>query len=203
MTTKLKKPIPTPTLEEFLECCRLECEFLVRDYGFELLPSPLEYNQYSVRFRKGDIEVDIFGENWGQTASCELLRGGDSLYLGFLVPAREREASRPKRESPGQLAQVRNIAARLKRHASDFLNGDLTRFESALAEWRRITRPRKVTEAHRMEREWQQALTAAGHANKRGNYAEVMRLLSPYSQTLSLHQQRMLERARKKLESNP
>lgn len=197
---KQEKTIPTPTLEEFLECCRVEGEFLVRDYGFERLSSPREYNPYSVCFRKGQLGVDIYGENYGQAASCDLVRGDDNLYLGLIVPADQRKAPSSKRMSPGQLDQVRNIAARLKLHASDFLRGDLTRFEAALAEWRRITRPRKVTEAHRMERQKLQALTAAGHESKRGNYAEVVKLLEPYADSLSLHLQRLLERARHELE---
>ena len=179
----------------------MEFEFLVRDYGFELLPSPKEYNEYSVRFRKGELGVDVYGENWGQSASCDLLRGKDDVYLGFLVPAEQRQASKRKRANPGQLAQVQKLAAVLKRHASDFLSGDLTRFEAALAEWRRITKPRPITEAHRMERERQQALTAAGHASKRGNHAEVVKLLEPYADTLSLHQRRLLDEAREKLKS--
>jgi hypothetical protein len=195
----LEKSIPTPTLEEFLECCRQECEFLVIEYSFELLSSPREYNDYTVRFRKGDLEVHTIGENYGKAASCELLRGDDSLYLGFLVPAQERQAPKSKRGSPGQLTQVRTLAAVLKHHAADFLRGDLTRYESALAEWRRISRPRKMTEAHRLERERQQALTAAGHASKGGNHAEVVRLLEPYADTLSRHQSRTLELARQKL----
>lgn len=197
--TELKDSTPIPTLEEFLECCRKECEFLVSEYSFELLSSPKEYNDFSVRYGKGDLEVDIFGENWGKTASCELLRGKDSLYLGFLVPAQERKTPKSKRVSPGQLVQVQTIAALLKTHASDFLRGDLARYESALAEWRRITRPREMTEAHRLERERALALTTAGHASKRGNHAEVVRLLEPYADTLSNHQRRILELARKKL----
>lgn len=178
----------------------MEGEFLVRDYGFEMLSAPLEYNPYSMRFRKGDLEVDIYGEHYGEAASCDLVRGKDNLYLGLIVPADKRQAPKSKRVSAGQLAQVQNIAARLKLHASDFLRGDLTRFEAALAEWRRITRPREVTEAHRKERERQQALTAAGHASKRGNHAEVVKLLEPYANTLSLHQKRLLEVARHELE---
>jgi hypothetical protein len=83
----LDESTPTPTLEEFLACCDRECEFLVRDYGFERLSSPKEYNEYSVRFRKMELEVDIYGENWGATASCDLIRGEDHVYLGLLVPA--------------------------------------------------------------------------------------------------------------------
>lgn len=184
----------TPTLDEFLDACDRECDFLIRDYGFTRLAEPREYNEYSVRFRKGDLEVSIFGESWGKTASCELLRGKDELYLGFLVPAAERKGM-----PPGQLAQVKAIADRLKQYASDFLNGDMTRFDTALAEWKRITADRPVTEAHRHERELATAVTLAGHASKRGDHAEVVRLLGPHENELSQHQKRMLDESRDNL----
>ena len=190
---------PTPTLEEFLACCDRECEFLVRDYGFERLSSPKEYNEYSVRFRKMELEVDIYGENWGATASCDLIRGEDHVYLGLLVPVAARSASRAKRTRPGQLDQIHTIASLLKDYAADFLSGDLRRFDAALSEWKRVTRPRPVSEAQRLDRQRQTAVTEAGHASRRGNYAEVVRLLEPYARELSQHQLRMLETARQKL----
>src|SRR5215510_9229541 len=117
------------------------------------LSSPLEFNPYSVRFRKGELGVDVYGESYGETASCDLVRGEDRLSPGLLVPAEMRTPHKRKKSRPGQLAQIREIAALLKLHASDFLRGDTGRFDSALAEWRRITRPREVTEAHRLERQ--------------------------------------------------
>jgi hypothetical protein len=190
---------PIPTLEEFLSCCDAECVFLIREYGFERLDSPREYNEYSVRFRKGELGVDVYGENWGQSASCDLMRGEERLFLGLLVPPSERQAPKPKRERPDQLAQVRNIAAILRRHASDFLRGDCSRFDLALTEWKRITRPRPISEAHRLERQRLQAVTLAGHANRRSDYAEVVRLLEPHDGALSQKQRRMLELARDRL----
>jgi hypothetical protein len=163
------------------------------------LASPLEHNSFSVRFRKGEFEVDVYGENYGQTASCDLVRGGERLYLGLLVPVAERQTQKRKGVRPGQLAQVHDIATQLKRYASDFLRGESSRFDSALTEWRRITRPRQLTEAQRLERQRQQAVTAAGHANKRADYAEVVRLLQPHADALSQHQRRMLEVARDRL----
>lgn len=192
----------TPTLEEFLECCDRECEFLVREYGFERLSLPLEYNKYSVRFRRGEFEVDVFGENYGESASCELVRGQDSLYFGLLIPAADRTTSRSKRERPDQLAQIKAIASLLQRHASDFLRGDTNGFDAALAEWRRVTRPRPISEAQRLDRQRQTAVTEAGHANRRGNYAEVVRLLEPHTKELSQRQLRMLETARLKVKGN-
>jgi hypothetical protein len=187
---------PTPTLEEFLACCDTECAFLVREYGFERLPTPREYNEFSVRFRKGPLGVDVYGESWGQSASCELVLGEDRLYLGLMVPRAERGTPGRRRAPPGQLDQVRHIAGRLKRHAADFLGGDTTRFLAALAEWRRVTRPRPVSEEQRLEQLRLTAVTLAGHASRRGDHAEVVRLLEPYADSLSSRQRRMLETAR-------
>jgi hypothetical protein len=191
----LDEPIHAPTLDEFLACCQAECEFLVLEYGFERLAVPLEHNSYSMRFRKGEFEVHVYGENYGQTASCDLVRGGDRLSLGLLVPAAERQKKTRKRVRLGQLDQVRGIATRLTEHASDFLRGDSSRFDSALAEWKRVTRPRPLTDAQRAERRRQEAVAAAGHASKRADYAEVVRLLQPHVGALSRHQRRMLDAA--------
>lgn len=191
--------IRIPTLEEFLACCRSEFEFLIGEHGFAPWTPPEDYNRFSACFRKGELGVDVYGENYGENAACDLVRGEDRLFLGMLIPAEARAARGRKRRRPGQLDQVRNLAALLRLHASDFLRGDLSRFEPRLAEWRRMTRPRPVTEAHRLERARQLALTTAGHASKRGDHAEVVRLLGPYTESLSPHQRRMLEAARAKL----
>jgi hypothetical protein len=185
-----------PTLAEFVACCDAEFEFLVREYGFARSPSPMEYNEFSVRFRKGALGVDVYGENWGEAASCDLLRGSDRLYLGMLLPVAQGDTQKRKRARPGHLAQVHDIASRLKLHASDFLRGDLVRFDAALAEWRRVTQPRPVTREQIMERKRQTAVALAGHASRRGDYAEVVRLLQPYAEELSPRQRRMLENAR-------
>ena len=185
---------PTPTLDEFRAAVDAAFAFLVRDYGYERLDEPREYNEYSVRFRKGELGVDVYGESYGQTAACELVRGNDRLGPGFLVPRAER---RPMRS--GQLAQIEDIANFLRRYASEFLRGDCSQFDAALAEWKRITKHRPLTEAVRLERELSQAVTAAGHAAKRNDHAEVVRLLEPHADALSLHQRRMLEAAREKL----
>jgi hypothetical protein len=198
----VNEPNATPTLAEFLAACDRECGFLVREHGFERLDEPLEYNRYSVRFRKGELEVHVYGENYGQTASCDLVKGGECLPLGLLVPREKRGKRRPGRTDSGQLAQVHHIADQLHDHASDFLCGNLIRFDAALAEWKRITRPRPITDAQRQERERLQAVTAAGHASRRGDHAEVVRLLEPHADGLSTHQRRMLETARERLDAD-
>ena len=193
---RMSSPVQPPTLAEFVACCRAECEFLTSEYGFEPLAEPREYNPFSVRFRRGELGVDVYGENWGASASCELVRGEDRLYFAFLVPSAERRAPRSGKSNPGQLEQVRNIAVILRRHATDFLRGDFARFDAALAEWKRMTTPRPVTEAHREERRRQLAVALAGHASRRGDHAEVVRLLEPHANELSARQKRMLDEAR-------
>ena len=187
---------PIPSLDEFVAACDDAFGFLVRDHGFQRLAEPREYNQYSVCFRKGELGVDIYGENWGQNASCDLVRGNDDLYLTLIIPRTERKPW-PK----GQLAQIHEIAARLKQHASDFLNGDMQRFETALAEWKRVTKHRPYTDAMRHERELSTAVTEAGHASKLGDYEKVVRLLEPHEAALSNHQRRMLDDARARLKA--
>lgn len=161
----------------------------------------MEYNAYSVRYRKGELGVDVYGESWGETAACDLVRGEDRLSPGLLVPAAQRRAPRRKEGKRGQLAQVQAIAELLQRHAADFLRGDCSHFDTVLKEWKRITRPRPMTEAHRLERERQQVLTAAGHASKKGDHAEVVRLLEPLESSLSPHQRHLLEMARERSRS--
>jgi|KBSSwiStaDraftv2_1062776.scaffolds.fasta_scaffold442552_2 hypothetical protein len=197
----MRERVQPPTLEEFIACCRAEFEFLVSEYGFEQLAEPREYNDFSVRFRKGELEVQILGENWGESASCELVRGKDELYLGFLVPRPDGHARARKKSSPGQLEQIRTIAVLVRSHASDFLRGEFGRYDAALAEWRRMTAPRPITEAHREERRRALAVSSAGHASRRGDHAEVVRLLEPHANALSARQKRMLDDARQKLGS--
>ena len=122
----------TPTLDEFVAAIDAAFAFLVRDHGFERLSRPMEHNRYSVRFKKGELEVDVYGESYGGSADCQLVRGTDRLYLALLLPA---SAQTPRPE--GQLAQVAAIAAELQQYATDFLSGDATRFDTWLSEWRK------------------------------------------------------------------
>ena len=195
----MTEPAKPPSLEEFLAWCRAECEFLVNEYGFELLDSPREYNDFSVRYRKGPFGVDVYGENWGETASCDLIIGKEELYLGLYLPSAERGPHKKSRKRPSQLEQLTTIALLLKQHAPDFLRGDSSRFDVALAEWNYMTRPRELTEEQRLGREREQAIALAGHAYKRQDFAEVVRLLASHAAALSPHQRQMLETARQKL----
>ena len=195
----MKSPASTPTLEEFLATCHAACDFLVQEFGFVRMETPREFNPFSVRYRKGELGVELYGESWGESAACDLLRGSDNLYLGLLVPRVERKKPSRKAARPGQLEQIHTLAAVLKLHAADFLSGDCARFDAALAEWRRVTRHREPSEAQKIERQLQEAVAEAGHASKRGEHAEVVRRLEPHEKALSAHQRRMLETARRKL----
>ena len=84
----------------------------------------------------GDPQFWLYGESYGKTAACALLRGSDRLDLVWMLPAAER---RPL--PAGQLAQVAALAEQLQQYAPDFLRGDVARYDVALAEWKR-TRPR-------------------------------------------------------------
>ena len=122
----------TPTLDEFLAACDSAFAFLVRDYGFKRLPKPMEFNRYSVRYKKNELEVDVYGESYGNSAECQLVRGDDRLYLSLLLPP---SAHTPRPE--GQLTQIAAIAMELQQHVSDFLSGDTKRFDTWLSEWRK------------------------------------------------------------------
>jgi hypothetical protein len=122
----------TPTLDEFIAACDTAFAFLVSDYGFKRLGKPMEFNRYSVRYKKDELEVDVYGESYGGSAECQLVRGDDRLYLSLLLPP---SAKTPRPE--GQLAQIAAIAEELRQHASDFLRGDATRFETWLSKWRK------------------------------------------------------------------
>jgi hypothetical protein len=189
-----EKPTDIPTLADFIGACDASFAFLILEYDFVRAAEPREYNPFSVFYRKDNREVEVYGEGYGQYASCDLVIDEDHLDLVFLIPAAERKAL-PK----GQLAQVRELAARLRQHGADFLAGDTGRYATALAEWKRITTHRPVTEAHRHERELNTAVTEAGHASKRGDYAKVVQLLEPFAHELSPHQRRTLDDARERL----
>lgn len=192
----MKKTGPIPTHAEFIGACDAAFAFLIIEHGFERAKEPREYNEFSVRYRKGELGVDVYGEGWGKYASCDLIRGKDELSLGLLFPREQRKAL-----PAGQIAQVHELAARLKELGTDFLTGDFARFDAAVAEWKRVTAHRPVSEATLLERAIATAVTLAGHAAKSGNYAEVIRLLEPHESALSVHQLRMLREAREKLRS--
>ncbi|HET6463603.1 MAG TPA: hypothetical protein VFH33_07370 [Candidatus Krumholzibacteria bacterium] len=128
----LKMDEDTPTLDEFVAACDKAFAFLVNDYGFTRLAKPMEFNRYSVRYRKNDLEVDVYGESYGNSTECQLVRGDDRLYLSLLLPLSAQKA-RPE----GQLAQIATIASELQQHVSDFLSGDTKRFDTWLSEWRK------------------------------------------------------------------
>src|SRR5262245_14067931 len=186
-----------PTLEEFKDACRRECDFLVSEYSFQEMPEPREYNEFSVRFRRGSLGVDVYGEGWGEFARCDLIHGDERLEFGSLVPA-TAWPPRSRRSPPNQLEQIVTIGTLLRAHCNDFLTGDLGRFTAALARWKEITRPRAITPAQREQRAFDSACSEAGHAFKRGEFGRVIELLAPHTSRLGRRHAAMLEAARKR-----
>jgi hypothetical protein len=125
-----------PTLAEFRGACDAAFAFLIIDFGFERVAETTAHSPFGLRYRKAELGVDIYGEGYGTSAACSLLRGADKLDLVWMLPPAERMPL-PK----GQLAQVAALAAQVQQYARDFLSGDLVRFDAALAEWQR-NRPR-------------------------------------------------------------
>lgn len=118
----------TPTAAEFAATVREAFSFLQR-FGFQEVAAPDHRSSDSFRFwfSAGDRSVVVAGEGWGTMASVTLEQGGLELPEIFLVPSDERPA-RKKKTRPDQLEQIREAARRLERFATDFLEGDLSRF---------------------------------------------------------------------------
>jgi hypothetical protein len=129
-------PNDVPSLADFIGACDASFAFLILEYGFVRAAETMEHRPFGVRYRKGELAVDIYGESYGKTAACALLRGSDRIDLVWMLPTEERKPL-PK----GQLEQVAALAAQVEKHASDFLRGDTARYDAALAEWNR-KRPR-------------------------------------------------------------
>jgi hypothetical protein len=124
------KPTDIPTLADFIGACDAAFAFLILEHGFERAAEATDHAPYGVRYRKGELAVDIYGEGYGTLAACALLRGTDRLDLVWMLPPAERKPL-PK----GQLAQVAALASQLKRFGGEFLRGDTARYDAALIEW--------------------------------------------------------------------
>jgi hypothetical protein len=103
-----------------------------------------------------------------------------------------------RRRQPDQLEQIALIAGMLRAHCTDFLTGDLTRFNAAVARWKEITRPRPISAEQREQRAFDTACSEAGHAFKRGEFKRVIELLAPHMSRLGRRHAAMLEEARKR-----
>jgi len=130
------KPADIPSLADFIGACDASFAFLILEHGFARVAETMDHSPFGARYRQGERAVDIYGESYGKTAACSLLRGTDRIDLVWMLPAAER-----KKLPNGQLAQVAALAEQLKQHASDFLSGDTARYDTALAEWK-SKRPR-------------------------------------------------------------
>ena len=183
------------SLEKFKRACLEHCDFLVRELGFTVLPDPLEYNEYSVRFRKGTMGVDVYGEGYGTIADCKLRHGDTevSVWTYAPIPARQPRMRRKKGSMPTQLEQIEGIAAALREHWMDFLAGDPTSFHQRLTAWTDYWNNQRATPAQLARKPFNVASTQAGHAFKNGEFSRVVDLLSPYAAVLGKKQRKMLE----------
>jgi hypothetical protein len=120
-----------PTLEEFRATCREALGYL-RGFGFLEISPPPHRNRtpYQAWFKLGDQIVVVEGEGWGQFASITLEHTrGLELPEIYLTPNERRpRPTKHKKDLNRQLQQVRDAAARLREHGTDFLEGNLTRF---------------------------------------------------------------------------
>ena len=115
-----------PSLAEFLHAGRTAFAFLA-EYGFvERRPPPHREGAFQLWFEAGDRIVILKGEGYGATASITFeTTDGRGASLAYFVPA---AAPRSRRESVGQLHAIRSLAGEVEAHATDFLSGDLQRY---------------------------------------------------------------------------
>lgn len=130
----MNQNLTPPTLEEFLATCREALGYL-KAYGFSEVPPPSHRarNPYAIWFRADDRMVIVEGEGWGEIASITLEHAtGMELSEIFLVPRENRptfqKTKKKKEKENTQLKQIREAAARLREHGSDFLEGNIGRF---------------------------------------------------------------------------
>jgi hypothetical protein len=119
---------PPPTAEQFGAFVREAFRFAAA-HGFTEVPAQrCSDDPFQIWFRRGDEFIIVAGEGWGSAASVTLQHtSGVELPVIYLVAPE----SRPTRKRPDidQLEQIREQASWLEFHGSDFLRGDLARFE--------------------------------------------------------------------------
>ena len=135
-----------PTLAEFVQKCRAEFRFLVKDFGFREAPCSNPSETFCVRFENNDRSLEIRGEGYGSTAGCHLTCGSKGpLAIIDMVPEAFRPKRSRKRDRMGQLDRIRECAELARTHATDFLSGDAERFARIWDRERTLRRRRQVT----------------------------------------------------------
>lgn len=133
---------PTPlALDAFRTATRRAFAFLL-ECGFVDAPIPQQdfVNPYQVRFSNGKLIVAVEGINGGQGVSAHLedLKGTTVPLVLFVPPECKKPRQLMRRVDADQAAQIQLEAQYLKDHCADLLQGDMTRFQNRVAEWRRI-----------------------------------------------------------------
>jgi hypothetical protein len=165
-------------------------------------PDDAERNAFSVRLGNTTTVIEVQGINYGAAAWTKVLRAcdADSDYYGFpiyqLLADRNpgRRAARKKRPA-GQHADIFRDAADIIEHAQDVLQGDFTALETIVEQRNREEKERLARAPSPQQRKANTACSAAGHAFKRGDYNEVVRLLEPHLELISAAQRRRYELA--------
>ena len=121
--------------------------------------------------------------------------GGCDVHLDDLARPGQRNVRT-------QIEQIGEIAAELREHWVDFLGGDPTSFHQRHTAWTEYWRSRRPTPEQLAMKPFNVACTQAGHAFKRGEFASVVLLLTPYSAVLGKKQRKMLETSLERAGSN-
>ena len=184
-----------PTLQQFMDACRREFEFVVRDHGFtEVAQPPAEYqNPFAVHFERDGWRLLVEGLSYGFGAGL-MIRDPEGRMAGLwhVVP---KDFFNTHRDGlgRGQLGDVSYCALTLRTFGADFLAGDTSIFTELLRSHDAyIERDRREIESW----PYQRAAKDAAEAFSRREYPTVVKLLSPYIDRLSEMERRKLDYAR-------
>ena len=120
----------TPLLDDFLSAARSEFSFLSSDFGYEEASAlSSTKNQYAVKFVNGKTAVLVEGINWGFAVNVLVSVGAETAPLWAIAKAQGYLA---EPYPPGQLAQLKFEANRLREVARDLLRGNASALAPAL-----------------------------------------------------------------------
>lgn len=187
--------VSSPTLEQFLAAARAEFAFLA-EHGFrEGSPSNSGTpNPYVVLFERGDWRLRVEGLSYGVSASLMVIApDGRQAAFGFVVP----ESFRKAREGlgRGQLGDLRYEALCFRTFGSAFLSDEALVFET-MERHKQLASERD--RAYWAQRDMEIAISKATKAFRAKQYADVVRLLSPFGPTLPRAQAAKLEVAKRR-----
>ena len=126
------------SLQQFKECVLDAYAQLLEEEGYRELPDREGrfVNPYSIRIGNSTTVIEVEGIHYGAGAWTKVFRAGeadsnaDSLPVFDLINERSPLPKMKKnKERTGQLAEIREDAARIMAHASDVLAGDFSAIE--------------------------------------------------------------------------